>query len=355
MGDGNANYTNMKKNKAFSFLSLLYTLGTIALFVLAFWGVTYTADWAGYEKSFEYDLERRDLAFGFIGRIMASFGQYDYQSVYRAHVVLMGVLFPVFISRWQKNPLFVAAVFIVLTYVGLANQIRFYVAFPLALIGLYELICNKNWFLFAIFSVLAYVFHSSIFFFILVVLIFNFFILKRNRLVSDILLINIVLAIISFFGLKYIIPLIGDFSVYLVADNLSTLAGGVYSAFPSMLAIGLVLYSNNKIKKTNPELLSNKYYKYLLVLSIATSLLLTLSFRTQIVRHRFINPLLLIWILYFLFVARNCKPLKQFSGLSVAFIVLITAAWQTIVPFYLGVSDTLIDPELILTLNSIEF
>lgn len=327
----------------------------MAFFILAFWGVTYTADWAGYEQSFENDLERRDLAFGFIGSIMANLGQFEYQSVYRAHVVLMGILFPFFISRWQKNPFFVSTIFVILTYVGLANQIRFYVAFPLVLIGFYALICKKNWFSFALFSVLAYVFHSSILFFIVVVLFFYFHILKRERLVTNIVLINIFLAIISFWGLKFINQLIGEFSVYLVSDKLSTLAGGIYSAFPSMLAIGLVLFSNHKLKRTNPDLLSNNYYKYLLVLSVATSVLLTLSFRTQIVRHRFIAPLLLIWIIYFLFVGKNSKHLKQFSRLSIVVIVLITAAWQTIVPFYLGVSDTLIDPELILTLNSIEF
>ena len=336
----------------------LYYILSVLFFIIALWGVTYTADWAGYEMSFENELERKDLAFGFIGKLLGNFGYYDYQSVFRAHVILMGVLFPAFILRWQKKPLIISALFIVLFYVPLANQIRYYVAFPLALLALQALICDKNKFLFLFFFIIAFAFHSSILFFIIVVCFYNYILVKRKNLVVDILMVNIFMGFVFFFGLKYLIAIVGDFSVYLTADNqVSTLAGGVYSAFPYMIAVALVIYIHNRIKEKYPLLLTDKSYMFLFVLCTATSLLFTISFKTQIVRHRFINPIFLIWMIYFVFVAMNVKSkyLKRLSYSSIVTVIVLIVLWQTIVPYYLGISKTIIDQDLILTLNSIQF
>ena len=333
----------------------------VALFCLAFWGITYTADWAGYEYAFNNDTSvKNDYALLFIINILKSHGIFDFRVAYRVHIALMGLLFPLVFIKLKKNPIPLTILFVVLTYVPLANQIRFYVAFPLAILSFIYL-TNKKYLTSALLCVLSVGFHSIILILLALLVFYYYYVRKKDNSRRNYLYFSI--------GIVFILlvsPLLSympddfyeSYVAYSESGAISSFIGGLYTLIPILFILFIVFNADRKARRIMPDFVSrhNTMYYSLKTLSVATAILIPLGFKMQIFVNRFISPLLVFQIIFLLYIQENSSKENSrinTSGWVVA-IILVEILWQTVVPYLLHLSSTLFNPELLLTLRSIQ-
>lgn len=320
----------------------LYLL-SVVIFIISFWFVTYTADWAGYEYYFNNeDTIKGDLAFSFLTKLLKGWGFSDYNSLFHLHIILMGFLFPLLFYKLRENPLPYTILYIFLFYVPLTNQIRYYVAFPLSLLALYFILFQRKYVAGIGLGVLAFFFHRTTIFFIIIVLAFSFF-RKHIKVPLYVLAGNLVTLLLF--------PFISGsseaeaYSTY--GSNVSSILGGIYNTIPSFLTIAAITFSYGRIKKTH-----DAKYVFLLTISLASSVLLVLSLRIQILCNRMVSPLAPLWVLYFHYCMQRGYITKNAGRMAIFGIVFIFLSWNTYVPYLLGISSTIINEELLLIIGS---
>lgn len=321
-----------------------YLLSSVA-FMISFWFVTYTADWAGYEYFFNNeDTIKGDLAFSFLTQLLKSCGFYDYSSLFHLHIILMGIIFPIFFYKVKENPLPYTLLYILLYYVPLANQIRYYVAFPLSLLALYYILYRRKYLVGIVITLLSFLFHRTIIIFIIIGVFFSFL---RKRIKAPIYVLLGNLVVFLFFPFIYGSSDAEAYSTY--RENISSVFGGIYNMIPSVIAIAAVVLLNSKVKGIN-----DKKYGFLLTLSLASTVLLLLSLRIQILCNRMISPLAPIWVLYFSYCMKKGYVTKKLGKIVIWGIVFIFLSWNTYVPYLLGISNTLVNEEMLLIIASLE-
>ena len=331
----------------------------VVLFCLAFWGITYTADWAGYEYAFNNDTSiKNDYALLLIINILKSHGIFEFRVAYRVHIALMSFLFPLVFIKLKKNPIPLTILFVVLTYVPLANQIRFYVAFPLAILS-FLYFTNRKYVTSAVLCVLSVGFHSIILILLFLLIFYYCYIRKNDNSRRNYLYFSI--------GIVFILlvsPLLSympedfyeSYVAYSESGAISSFIGGLYTLIPILFILVIVFSVDRKARHIMPNFISkhNTMYYSLKTLSVATAILIPLGFKMQIFVNRFISPLLVFQIIFLLYIQKySAKENKRIntSGWVVA-IILVEILWQTLVPYLMHLSSSPINPELLLTLRS---
>lgn len=330
---------------------------SVVIFVLAFWGITYTSDWGGYEHFFDNDLTiRGDIASTFIFSFLTQHNIYDFKVAYRVHVVLMALLYSAFFMSLKKNPIPFVAIIIVLYYVPVANQIRYYVAFPLALLSV-NFFLHKRKLVGILLGAAAISFHFTTSLFLLLCLFFYYVISLRSQRIWLYILAGVIIYIFRDYLIRVLPPSFAEgYMDYFDNEWLSSFAGGVYNSIPGIISLCFIMYYHNRIY---PFIAIEELddYRVLLTLSLSTCVLLPLGFQMQIFYNRMIITLLPIWIIYLSFVGGYSYVYGQrlHTSRSAMILILICILWQTAVPYFMGIRNTMIDPEFIRTISSYSF
>lgn len=299
---------------AFIFILLIYTFETfkgnvlikvlslllgITIFYVLLYNVTYNSDWDAYYNTYYKVIERSDLLFNLISDIYLGWG-YDYSSVYKLHVFLIGIGFFYFISRFSYSGIFgVISIYLLFQLIPVSNQIRYYVAFPLFLIAVYNLIVKQNKFNFVLFGILSVTSHLGI----LLMYPFIYFYYKNNskQYFIKLLLYGLVFAAFTYIVytgfLLYITHF--HFSSYFDQSLLSSFAGGLYNSTIWMLWLIFIFIKNKKIAATHSEEIeTDAKYQFLYKLSLYSVIFYPASLIIQILCHRYMMASLVVWILY---------------------------------------------------------
>ena len=332
----------MKGKSVFSYVLVFI------IFLLAYWGVTYTADGKGYEMFFQGKLESRDKGFEFLALLFDNLG-YGYSYLYRFHIVCMALFYILFL-KCVKSPPYILIAFLIVNYVALGNQIRFYVALPLSYIALYELGVKRKYISYLLLSGLSIMFHSTLIILHGCVLLYCFIINRRfsKRTVIMVLLSNMFIWLILHKGLS----VAEQYGSYLSKDGASSTGGGVYNLVPSLIAF-LVIYALKR------QLQSCSNYdatlRFIYVLSFSTSMLLLISIHVQIFANRFISSCFLVWLTYCISAKVYLpKSKKYLANLATVSIVIVFFLWSYIMPYLMGLTPhSLIEAGLML--ESYEF
>ena len=337
---------------------LRYIMAVI-IFALAFWGITYTSDWKGYEYYFNNDLTMKsDLATFYIFNFLKQHGILDYRVAYRVHIALMSLLYPLIFVRFKKNPIPYTILLIVFTYVPLANQIRFYVALPMAILSIIAY-TERHLFIAIVFCALSLSFHTTVIILFVSYLLYNQFVVKNKNRDSIVLyfLIGLILAFLVSPIISHLPSGFADsYSEYSEGESLSSLAGGLYTIIPMLVALTAVFYAHSRVNRYRPDIiLKNKKHYYLLIsLSVATAILIPIGFTMQIFVNRFVSSMLVFQVLFLSFIQSksllNGKKIVL-SGWIVA-VLVINLLWQTVVPYWLHISSFPISTELLLIIQS---
>lgn len=323
------------------------------IFIIAFWGVRYNSDWEGYSYFYTHSDQSPDIAFGMLSDIFVGY-DFEYYYLYRSHIIVMSLAFLFFTSKFTDRYLFIVLTILLFSYVTFGNQIRYYVAFPLALLAVYYLFVKKKFILHFMFATLAILNHSAIivFFlcFYLILLLYNYF---SKYLVLLATLVNII-CLFVFKILKGYIS--GHFDAYFETEQESSLLGGLYSIFQCVLILFCIYCMIKSLKLRASSILKDRKFIFLYLLSFCTSFFLILpSFTMQIINNRYITPLITVWIIFFLYIKDNEKNarIKRLCNIYIFIIIFIRVIWVYILPILLF-HENIYTIESLVMLNSYE-
>ena len=260
------------------------------IYISFFIAITDTTDWDGYIYLFKHDDFPTDLMFRYLSILAKSFG-YEFIHVYKLHVILTGLFFVNFLSKFTKNTIFIVTMLVLLSYVPLANQIRYFLAFSIFLNGYFYL--NKRVLLGIFLLCLAVTSHTGILALILVAL--PAMLIKSSK---TLIVWSIIVTIGIFFFFKPILASLGlnhdRLEIYLGSTYSTSILGALFQVFPVIIVslLSLILLRNRLATLNGSE-----ESFILLRLGLVSLTFLPLSFLSQIFFGRYSFALLFVWAL----------------------------------------------------------
>lgn len=337
-------------HKLLTFLDVKVIVGII-IFSLAFWGITYTSDWEGYVYGFENQNFSRDVAFEWMSELCQKKG-WDFVILYRFHILLMAILYSVLYKVLKLNPIPFVLLTLLVGYVGLGNQIRYYVAFPITIIACYLL--NKKLQASSVISsvmlqVASMCFHSTTIILYTLYLFARFFLIKFSPPIRSVMIViaNIIIYYVIYQTNWFVEE---QYDAYKSIELTSSLLGGIFNLTPAFLA----LYYVWRIKKNNSEAIFEcQECSFIYIISLSVLPLILVSFYMQILGSRILVALLPLYLGLFVRVSKITKRLKYKTMChnSFYFTLLYFIIWRFILPMVLNVNMQTLN-ELVLMLKS---
>lgn len=312
------------------------------MFIFTFWWITYMSDWDAYEHAFEYGQERLDKSlYGLLTVCFKHIESFSFRSLYRFYILGIAFLYLLFAKRITPHYFIPYLSLILVLYVPIANQIRFFLALPLLYFSIYYFFYKQNKVLAILILVIAAYSHKGVLPIFALSLLFGSY---DNRFFCKIIVVNIVMAV-SFPLIFRLIP--SEYNTYFATDNLSGVMGGVFSLLPHCLC-GLIIYFIHKKNRSNQLLNSDKLYWLIFRLCFLPFFFMALGIYLKVIISRYLAPTIFIWLLYMFYIR---KYNYKFSYLISFLLILIQLTFLIILPLYLfGESDYL--DKSILIINS---
>ena len=313
--------------------------------VLIFYGllfnITDNSDWENYEVYFNGYNETTDFLFSYISDVFSNNG-YDYIAVYKFHILIMGIGFIYFASRFSFSNVFaVISCYLLFQFVPLSNQIRYYVAFTFFLISIYSLIVTKNKISFAIFAILSVLSHSAI----LLMYPFLYFYYKTSNedFLGKLLLYSLLFSFLCVIIYRIGLLLFNQFTSYFETEVLSSISGGVFNNLILVVWIFYIYVRNKVLVRSNQvEIVSDIKYQFLYRLSLYSIVFIPTSIIIQIISHRYVAASVIIWVTYIMYSFKYDITIKRRILQLTIFLFLIIGSFLYfyILPeFLLGTSN----------------
>ena len=307
------------KSKRCSLKFLFRLLLLIGLYVLTFYFIEWTEDRYNYEQLLtNIDNYKTDIFFTWIARF-AERRNLSYDEVYHFHIILQAIFFGLFSMKTFKKPLFPCIIVILLNFVNIANQLRFFVGLWAFLYGL--TFYNKRRLLYILLGVFACLNHITL-------CILFFCIPLKKRLLSINNKRYLMIALSVFFLTPLMIFVLPDFlmsfSKYVEQDHQSSILGGVFNLFPTFFFVYLFYKRRARVGKT--EKTDDRLVETLCIFSF---LFIPLSVIFQLFSQRFVFTFICFWIAYLL---DNEEKTKRI--LWIVFFSVFTIFWFYLAPLY---------------------
>jgi hypothetical protein len=294
----------------------------------------YDAFFMGYADS--------DFLFNLISKFFSDRG-YEYASVYKFHIVLIGIGFFYFISRASYASVFgIITIYLLFQIIAVSNQIRYYVAFPLFLIAVYKLIVSRNKFSFFLFFVLSLLSHTGVI--LMYPFVYFYYYVNNEIYLKKLIVYSVVLAALFYFVFMLDFIFSFHFGAYFTSDFLSSISGGLFNNLIWIIWILLIYMLNTRLLKLNSEEIeSDVMYQFLYKLSLYSIIFFLVSIPLQILAHRYIIASLIVWLTFYFYSLKYEKSLKS-RLLSISVLTLIisgTFFYMYFLPtILLGISGT---------------
>lgn len=316
-------------------------LGVFVFYALLY-NVTYNSDWDMYDAIFMGHTQSNDFLFNFISETFSDKG-YDYTSVYKLHIFLIGIGFFYFVSRISYSNVFgIITTYLLFQFVPVSNQIRYYVAFSFFLIAVYNLIVSRNKGLFIVFAFLSVLSHSAIF--LMYPFLYFYYYTSNENYIRKLIVYSFILA-----GFFYFISFVGfifsfHFGSYFEEGFLSSISGGLLNNFIWLFWLFFIYRINKRLMATNSTQLEyDVKYQFLYKLSFYCILFFPVSILLQVLAHRYIAASLIVWLTFY-YNSLHYEESLRHRLLSISlFILLISSTffYMYFLPNYLlGISTT---------------
>jgi hypothetical protein len=287
------------------------------LYWFVFGGITDTTDWSGYEFIYNNDEFPIDFMFRFLSSQTKLLGL-NYIDLYQFHILLTGALLIFFISRFTSNIFFVTTFLILILFIPLANQIRFFLSLSLFLNAIYFICIKRKKILFLFLGTLSVLTHIGIIPLLLFIPIY--FIKKDKKYLRTVILISII-SVILIAGLAIIGLIMDDFrlNAYIQDEYASSFLGALFQTLPILVFV-IILFANKNyfIEKTSH--FQDEKLNFLFRLTFFSFVFIPASFFTQIILFRYCISLFFIWILLILRSTEHYKINKRLRKITHLFI-----------------------------------
>lgn len=296
------------KNK--TLVKVLSVAFSVVIFNILLLFVTDNNDWEIYKSTFEGYYQSNDYMFNAMSEFFSNRG-YEYLLLYQIHILAMGICFIFFASKFNSTNTFVIiSIYLLLQFVPLSNQIRYFVSFSFFLLSIYFLIIKGNKILFVLFIVLSLLSHSGI------VLMFPFlyfyYKIKNEKFIKTVLISSIVFAAIFWIVYKTALIIFSQFASYFESEMISSMAGGVFDNFIWFIWIIYIVNNNKRLDKDfSMEISQDNNYQLLYKLSLFTIIFIPTSFFLQIISHRYVASCIIVWVSYLLYSLKYRETLSS--------------------------------------------
>ena len=331
---------------------------SLLFFYFLFIGIRDSADWEMYENVFNYEEYYTDFLFRYISLFVVFLG-YSFEELFVLHILLYGYFFVKFASHFTQNIFLVIGFYIVLTYVPLANQIRYFLALSLFFNGLhcYYLGKSKTSYIYFFFSLLS---HSSM------LILFSFLFVEKKVGMKNFAKTMLTYSFIFFFSFNFmlsfgILDLLGQFHMkeYFESDDYgSSIFGGVFNEFPFICILISLYYFLEKTIKENLFLLEDKVFVFLYKLTFYSVLFVPISFNFQIIGHRYVQAFIIVWLCLLVYTIKHIeikkKIIQNYVILSSYIIFMIFYLYYLPIIVF-GMPNALYYLEFIRSFNSINY
>ena len=325
--------------------------GLIALtgFCIFLFGIRYTDDWYGYLYFFNNPEASPDLLFKYLSIYFDNNG-FSYVDLFQFHVLAIGFCLSYFITRFSSYPILILFCFLLIKFIPITNQIRYYLAFGFFLMSVYFFLISNNRIKAIFLFILAGLSHIIIIPLFIITLIFPR--IKKYTL-KKLSYTFIISSIISFIMYELIILLLtGHFNTYTQDRFTTSIIGGFYLILPIIMVHIYIFYYYNNITKKIPVLKNDIKFKFLFILSVYTAPLLLLGFVNQIIVHRYVSIFSIVWFIYFIYPLSINQKGKQFILIRLFSLLLYLITVTYFIPIVLfGENDLIV--KALLSLKSI--
>lgn len=326
----------MKYLLKYRFNKLLFIIVFCIVFYL-FYNISYTDDYSVYEAHYNTNVitSYSDLGFITLENISKHLG-FNFREFTSAAILLQLILFSFICVKFHANPSFCLSFLVCISYVQMANQMRYYLAFPFFIIACYYIFCAKNRFIGIILSLISFSLHSGI----IILMSFYplyFFILNKQLKFRKIVLVYIIIGTLCYIGFQT------GFNILLNIDDkyeayTKSLASPLGMAFALLTPLYYLLIINFLIKKCCYNF-SNQLLNLIIILAFFPIIWFIVSIGgLQVINARYINIFLIIWIIciYRLVMISNI----HYKSLLLSAIFFGGIIIKYILPYYLfGNSD----------------
>lgn len=298
--------------------------------------VEYNADWDIYQILFDNPQISFDITFSFLAKFFKTYNL-SYRYLYITHVLLISLLFSLYsYSIKVTNGFFILLTYIILMYISLTNQIRYYLAFPLFLISTYYLIIAKDKIKFFITLLLAISSHIVI---VLMIPFYFLFFKVKIKYFSKLVFAISIFSLLVAFSFENVINLSfrENLNSYLTEDRRSSFLGGLFNLIPIIFYYIVINIRHKKLIKNYPEITNDLNYVYLYKLSVYPFIFLLLSIYLQIFANRFIQPMIIVWLFYFFYTTEYTQKNKLNNSFLIFLFIIVNFAWSLLLsPLILG-------------------
>ena len=338
-------------SKLFSLISIL--LGGLVFYLFLF-NVTYNSDWDNYESIFYGTSDVNDFLFNYLSNLFYM-NRLDYSKLYQLHIVLMGLGFIYFASRFSYSAvLSIISIYLMFQLIPLSNQIRYYVAFAFFLIAAYNFIIKKSYFVFAVFAILSYLSHSGIL--SMYPFLYLFYAINMDKFPRRMAFFSLLAGAVLYFLSQINFTFSNHMDEY-IKNDISSLMGGIYNMIIWALWLIFIYLNHKRLMKWNSESLeSDVKYQFLYKLSLYSIIFIPIGLIIQAFSQRYVLATIIIWLSYVFYSLKyEDNMLAQIRYLTkFVFLFIASFLYIFVLPsFVFGTSSTVLIEELFISNTSL--
>lgn len=304
-------------------------------FFLLFYGIQYTDDMNGYMVEYEEKVTEMGSDFGFvILENLCRANNVDFYDFYHIAIAIQLILFCWVFKRYGVNMIFAMICVLLTSYVQMANQIRYFIAFPLFLLSVYYFFIAKKNILAVILALLSISFHLGIIALYTFFPIYYFFERKKiaiKKQISLYFIAGLVVLILfqSFFS--FVVQTNAHFSEY--GKEASSILGNLFAVLFSTACLLFIHFSSRSLCINDDDKLMKMIYS----LSFFPIIFIIASFSgLQIVIARYVNVFISAWVILILLTKKKYSYRFYYSLL---FIVIAFLTRHVLNELFFGTSD----------------
>lgn len=299
--------------------------------------VTKTNDWDAYQYFYENDV-KKDFIFNFLVSLCKKYNL-SFESFMIIYNFLISFFFVYFISYFKKNTFIIGLLYYSLLYLFYINQIRYFLAYPLAIIALYQYFVKGKIYLAGVIFLIALLAHSGVVLLLPIVIVKHIERIELKKLFKYSALFNLFLAAVI---IVFSAAILGGFHTYLDSEFLASFSGGVFYFAIFTLNLIIFRYWTSKYSHLIADQ-EQRVFNFILKMSVFPFCYLFIALFVQAIGHRLIVTGILFQIIAFFFLIDKLSPRKKMKSYIIFFCLFFINV------FYFYFLPQLINPD-----NSLE-
>jgi len=272
-----------------------YFLFLVLIYFCFFYPIHQNTDYLGYKYIYtQCDWFNYEFVFRKISEFFYNRG-YSFEFFYQSFYVLMMLIWGILINKLSKKRILLLLFSFPLIYIFMVNQIRYYFAFPVFLLGLYYFVFDNKKIAGGILFLLSFLSHSSIFLLFAIVPLYYIDIRKKIGVLQFFIFLLFIFLLLMFFN--YGVRFFSVFNIKSFSGYLSTsmnFSGFLFLLLPGLTYISTIYLLNKSFSRYH-FLYEDKLLNFLFKTSLFPFMLIGVFGNNSNLISRFINPFVVIW------------------------------------------------------------